>query len=553
MVIALLGLVLYSLKPVSETVKGAPVHRRDHATLPARGGREVAPGPREAVPPPPAMGNDAPVATWRAAGRRVRARLGSAGRQIRQRWRSAVFRAARLAGASVVAYLTAEGLGLVNPPPLVAALTALLVVQATASSTLFSGIERVLSVVAGVALATVFVSVVGLTWWSLGVLVAASIIVGQLMRLGPNLIEVAISAMLVLGVGYTSGAEAAGLNRIVETLIGAAVGVLVNVLFPPAVRSRYAGLAVQRLAEEIAALLDEAAEGLGMPPSAAGSVTDSGNWFPTNTGWFTIPSVDRSSGERGLTTDATSRWLDDARRLNRHVPRVDRALTHAEESRRLNVRALATPRTARSLRGGLESLEMCSVSVRGLFRAIDDWVRAGMPDADHASRARRAWAELLRDLAAVVRAYGALLRAEVAGTAAAEEGALALALDRLRLDRVRYAEVLLVDPREHPDLWELDGTVVALVDRMLLELDTAAYAQRWEDRRRALVDRNLAGELIHRLRPARRVGRPDGSHPDPVGPDGTRPDGARPDAPRPDAPRPGTTPRDVPGTDRPED
>ena len=124
---------------------------------------------------------------------------------MRRRWRSAVFRAARLAGASVAAFLAAEAFGLVDPPPLVAALTALLVVQATASSTLFSGVERVLSVVAGVALAMGFVSVVGLTWWSLGILVAASIVVGQLLRLGPNLIEVPISAMLVLGVGYTVG------------------------------------------------------------------------------------------------------------------------------------------------------------------------------------------------------------------------------------------------------------------------------------------------------------------------------------------------------------
>ncbi|HEX5813170.1 MAG TPA: FUSC family protein, partial [Pseudonocardia sp.] len=302
------------------------------------------------------------MATWRSFGRRLRGRTRTAALRMRRRWRSAVFRAARLAGASVAAFLAAEGLGLVDPPPLVAALTALLVVQATASSTLFSGVERVLSVVAGVALAMGFVSVVGLTWWSLGILVTASIIVGQLLRLGPNLIEVPISAMLVLGVGYTAGAEATGMGRVVETLIGAAVGVLINVLFPPAVRSRYAGQAVQRLADEIAALLDEATEGLTAvpaPPPGQVRATDSGNFFPTGTGWFSIPSVDRTSGDHGLTADATGRWLDDARRLNRHVPRVDRALTHAEESRRMNVRALGSPESARSLRGGLEALELC--------------------------------------------------------------------------------------------------------------------------------------------------------------------------------------------------
>jgi hypothetical protein len=338
--------------------------------------------------------------------------------------------------------------------------------------------------------------------------VTASIVVGQLLRLGPNLIEVPISAMLVLGVGYTAGAEATGLSRVTETLIGAAVGVLVNVLFPPAVRSRYGGQAVQRLADEIAALLDEATEGLTAAPApAAGQVraTDSGNFFPTGTGWFTIPSVDRTSGDRGLTADATRRWLDDARRLNRHVPQIDRALSHAEESRRLNVRALGSPESARSLRGGLEALELCSVAVRSLFRSIDDWVRNGMvePDAAYAARARTAWAALLADLAVVVRAFGALLRAEVEGGATAEETALSDALDRLRLDRVSHAEALLADPREHPDLWELDGALVALVDRMLLELDTAAHAKLWEDHRREVLDRHRAADLFERLRSRR--------------------------------------------------
>ena len=335
------------------------------------------------------------MAARRSLGQVLHGQLVAARQRIRRRGRSAVFRAARLTGASVAAFLVAEALGLDDPPPLVAALTALLVVQATASSTMSSGVQRVLSVVAGVALAIAFSALVGLTWWSLAILVAASIVVGQLLRLGPFLIEVPISAMLVLGVGYAAGAEELGLSRVVETLIGAAVGVLVNVVFPPEVRSRYAGQAVQRLTEEIAALLDEAAEGLGGGPAGpAGRATDSGNFFPTGTGWFSIPSVDRSSGDRGLTPEATHRWLDDARRLNRHIPRVDRALTHAEESRRLNVRALGSPQSSRSLRGGLEALEICSVAVRTVFRALDDWVREGPGGGRH--RLRRRGAHRLR-------------------------------------------------------------------------------------------------------------------------------------------------------------
>ena len=159
------------------------------------------------LPPPGTAGDDAHVAAQRSLGQAVRGRLIAARLRVRRRGRSALFRAARLTGAAVAAYLVAEALGLDDTPPLVAALTALLVVQATASGTLSTGVERVLSVVAGVAIAVAFSALVGLTWWSLAILVAASIVVGQLLRLGPNLIEVPISAMLVLG---ASGAESVG-------------------------------------------------------------------------------------------------------------------------------------------------------------------------------------------------------------------------------------------------------------------------------------------------------------------------------------------------------
>jgi uncharacterized membrane protein YccC len=408
---------------------------------------------------------------WASGRTAIRRRIATVVLRVRQRGRSAAFRAARITGASVAAYLVAQVLGLRSPPPLIAALTALLVVQATLSGTLTNGVQRVLSVVAGVALAMLFVAVVGLTWWSLAALVAASIVVGQLLRLGPHLVEVPISAMLVLGVGYAAGAQSTGYGRVIETVIGAVVGVLVNVLVPPPVQSRHAGQAVARLAEEFAALLEEAATQLPAGPS----------------------------------TEQTARWLEDARRLNRHVPRVDRALTHAEESRRLNVRALGAPRSTRSLRGGLESLELCSVATRTLFRSVHDWVRAGMPEPDerYIRQARSAWAELLAELAVVVRDFGQLLRVEVEGAPSSDAARLNAALDRLQWVRTRWDEVLLADPHEHLALWELNAAMVALVDRMLLAFDTAEHVRLWEDRRRQAALRRAAG-VVAKVRSTRR-------------------------------------------------
>ncbi len=385
----------------------------------------------------PGTAEDDEVTAWR---RRVGVRIAGLVPLVRTRGRSAAFRAARMTGATVAAFLVAQAVGLHTPPPLIAALTALLVVQATLSSTLVNGVQRVLSVVSGVALAVLFAAVVGLTWWSLAALVAASILAGQLLRLGPHLVEVPISAMLVLG---ASGAESVGAGRVVETLIGAAVGVLVNVVFPPAVQTRYATQALERFADEIACLLHDAASALRADP---------------------------------VTPEQSTRWLEDARRLNRHAPRVDRALAHAEESRRLNVRALRVPPVSGGTRTGLDALEHASVSLRTLFRAIDDATRerTGVEeDPGYADIVRRTVASLLERMGNVVREFGRVLVSEARDADRVGRDRLTGALEALCSGRALMQDLLIGDPRSHSGLWELNSTLLATIDRMLDEFGLA--------------------------------------------------------------------------------
>ncbi len=393
--------------------------------------------------------------------------------RVRTRGRSAAFRAGRMTGATVAAFLIAQLVGLHDPPPIIAALTALLVVQATLTSTLLNGVQRVASVMAGVALAVLVVAAVGLTWWSLAGLVAASIVAGQLLRLGPHLVEVPISAMLVLGVG-AAGVESVGGGRVVETLIGAAVGVLVNLAFPPAVQTRYAGGAVYRFAGEIAGLLDDAAAALSAGP---------------------------------VTAEQSTRWLEDARRLNRHAPRVDRALAHAQESRRLNVRALGTPPMGPEMRQGLDALEHTSVSLRTLFRALDDATRERRgvrEDPAHADTIRRITASLLARMGNVVREFGSLLLAKAGAGAAWEQQRLAGALDALRSGRSVTQDLLIDDPRSHAGLWELTSTLLTTADRMLAELDPAGRARTPEPSADPSRARRAAVQAAERLRIPRR-------------------------------------------------
>lgn len=372
---------------------------------------------------------------------------------LRQRGRSAVTRAFRLTGASTAAYVVAEAL-LPDTVPVLAPLTALLVVEVTLFDILTSGIQRVVSVVAGVMLAVGFSSWVHFSWWSLAALVATSILLGQLLRLGPHLLEVPISAMLVLAVG---GAETAALDRITETLIGAAVGVGANLVFPPAIRSATAAAAVEKFGEEIARLLESAAAELSY----------------------------------GITTDEVTRWLEDARRLSRHVPRIDRALEQAEKSRRLNPRALLVPDSHSSLRGGLDALEHSSVAVRSMFRSMLDGVEdhrelAVGEDQDDQLELRLAFAELLRDLAATVRAFGELVRASVAESTEGEEAALTTALEALRETRAKVTDLQLVGPRDDLVAWELNAPLLDAVERLLGELDVEEQARRRAGRQHAV-------------------------------------------------------------------
>ncbi len=163
----------------------------------------------------------------------------------------------RITVAAVASYVVAT-LFFPGTQPLLAPLTSMLVVQVTPVSLLASGIDRVVAVVAGVSVAVAFAAVVPLEWWSLGLLILVSITIGQALHLRANLVEVAISGMLVLGVGSLS-ADAAAWQRIAETLVGAAVGIAANLLFPRKVASADAGRAIDGLADALGDLLNRAA------------------------------------------------------------------------------------------------------------------------------------------------------------------------------------------------------------------------------------------------------------------------------------------------------
>src|SRR6476659_9212486 len=121
-----------------------------------------------------------PATVQNAAVAEVRRVVRSFAVRVHERGWVAAGRVLRLTGAAVAAYLVAY-VTVTDNRPVTAALTALLIVQVTLVGTITDTIRRIVSVVAGVGLAIGVSAFVGCTWWSLGAIVAASLVVGQLL------------------------------------------------------------------------------------------------------------------------------------------------------------------------------------------------------------------------------------------------------------------------------------------------------------------------------------------------------------------------------------
>ncbi|MFI6860530.1 aromatic acid exporter family protein [Streptomyces sp. NPDC050421] len=346
----------------------------------------------------------------------------------------------RSTGAAVIAYAVATAT-LSQPAPLTAPLTALLVVQVTLYATLTTGIRRVNSVIVGVLIASGFSSLVGLSWWSLGLTIFTSLIIGRLVRVNEFVPEVAISAMLVLGVAQVADTA---WERVFETLIGAGVGLLFNLLFAPPVWVQTAGASIDGLAREMGELFRDLGGDLG------GRVT----------------------------VEQAAERLHRARRIDHDIVAVDASLRQAEESLMLNPRVRQGLLYRVVLRTGLDTLEICAVVLRVMARTLTDLAKERVGEPLFPADVAAGLTDLSRQLAEAIESFSLLITTPVAASAEGAETRLAEALTISRATRDRVADMLLAAVQEHPRKWQLHGALLAEVDRILDELDIEKRTER---------------------------------------------------------------------------
>ncbi|MGV9344725.1 FUSC family protein [Streptomyces spiralis] len=361
-------------------------------------------------------------------------------RLVRRHRDPVVVQALRSTVAATIAYVIAKQLS-PEPAPLTAPLTALLVVQVTLFATLTTSIRRVNSVVAGVLVAIAFSLLVGLTWWSLALVILAGLAVGHLVRVDEFVAEVAISAMLVLGV-TTVGST--GWARIVETLIGAVVGMACNLLLAPPVWTEHAGESIDGLARRMRQLM------LHMGEEVAGR-----------------PAVERTAAR-----------LHEARRLDHDIAGVDAALRQAEDSLRLNPRVREGLLHRVVLRTGLDTLEICTVVLRVLARTFTDLTKAREPEPLFSPQTGPLVQQLLSEISDAVVSYAVLVTTDVSVSAESAESRLATELRQAAATRDKLAQLLLEEVQRDASQWQLHGAVLTEVNRILDEMDIEHRSKR---------------------------------------------------------------------------
>ncbi|WP_053353202.1 FUSC family protein [Leucobacter musarum] len=229
--------------------------------------------------------------------------------------------------------------------PIFGAIAALIVMQDNVDQSLTRGLERVIGVFVGVTVAIGAGALFGPQSWLFIAAIIVAMGVGWLLRMTPSAAnQVAISALLMIALGGIQlhyGAE-----RLIETAIGAAIGVLLNALIVAPVRTTSVHLAIVDLTQHSASVLRRIADALDEPRNAA---------------WL-------------------AEMLAEARGLQDERTRVHALLRQARESLRFNPRS-------RRYREGLaidddqfQRLQRIVTQVIGMARALADNYAADLVD-----------------------------------------------------------------------------------------------------------------------------------------------------------------------------
>ncbi len=245
--------------------------------------------------------------------------------------------------ASTLAWWMAQALT-GTAKPYMAVLATVLSLNVTISDSVSRGLQRILGVTAGIATALILASAWGLRAWTVGILVLGSLLLGQRLGLGSmGTPQIAISGLLVWSTGHGRELPYATL-RFWDTVIGAAVAILINGLLYPADLTRPAQQELGGLSRAVAEVGHGMADALGRR--------------------------DLSEAEQ---------WLEAGRSMQAGWETSKVMIRRARESLRWNLWGRPGRRLMRDLSRGAQLLEKNMTQVRSMARILYEIHRGRMP------------------------------------------------------------------------------------------------------------------------------------------------------------------------------
>ena len=186
---------------------------------------------------------------------------------LRVKRRGPLLQVLKTAIAVIAAWYAAQWL-VSTDTPVFAAIAAMLIVAPSVNQSLTRGIERTIGVVLGVLISSVLGAVFGVSGITILAACVLALCVGWAIRATPPTSnQIAISALLVLALGATSANYA--LDRILETVLGAIIGLAINALLVPPLQTEAARDQLRILRGEVAQALNRLAEALTAEQSQA--------------------------------------------------------------------------------------------------------------------------------------------------------------------------------------------------------------------------------------------------------------------------------------------
>ena len=228
------------------------------------------------------------------------------------------------------------------PDPVLAALTALVVVQVSVRASIVTALQRSGAVVLGVLLALVIGDALALNGFTVALFVAVCLGLAQLVLRLPRASaqQLPISGLVVLS-AVAATSTSSGWRRSFDTLIGAAVGVIIS-LSLPASRLVDSRQTLDRLAASLGGLLDSMGGGL----------------------------------QQRWSTAETEGWRNRARAVReRMVAQANEAVGQGRDAARWNVRDRGHREELGRFEEVMPRLERTAIGVSVISRGLDDHAR----------------------------------------------------------------------------------------------------------------------------------------------------------------------------------